>query len=259
MTGNDMPPFRLKFSDLGLALALLTRLPLPALSFDETATRPAAYAAWAYPLVGFAVGGVAALCGLLALTLGLPPLAVALIAVFGGIVASGAMHEDGLADCADGFWGGWERERRLEIMKDSQIGTYGVIALIGAIGLRWVALSALFSASFGVVTLLSAAVVSRAAMVGVMHALPPARAGGLSRKTGKPPRAAALIALGIGLGALLFAPAPFAVLILVISAAGLGTALLARTKIGGQTGDVLGATQQIVELAILLTCLANIS
>ncbi len=109
------------------------------------ATARGALAAWAYPLVGVVVGGLGAVTGALALWLGLPaPLAAGLV-LLAMIAVTGALHEDGLADTADGFWGGWDRARRLEIMKDSQIGSYGVIALILSLGLRWSALGVLIA------------------------------------------------------------------------------------------------------------------
>jgi adenosylcobinamide-GDP ribazoletransferase len=145
-------------------------------------------------------------------------------------------------------------------MKDSQIGTYGVIALIGTLGLKWIALSALLSTGNWGLALLGAAVASRAAMVCVMYVLPNARPSGLSQQTGKPPLPAVATAAGIGFIALLFGLASLAavgvVLVVVITTAWIA---IAKAKIGGQTGDVLGATQQIVEITILLVCLASLS
>ncbi len=262
MNGNDItaPAFRPQPRDLLTALALLTRLPLPFLVFSSNDPRPMAHAAWAYPLVGVIVGGLAAIVGCFAITLGLPAPVAAVFVLLISIIATGAMHEDGLADCADGFWGGWTRERRLEIMKDSQIGTYGVIALVLGLGLRWLAISALITAGMLMPALLAGAVISRAAMVGVMYDLPHARTSGLSRQTGKPPRAAVLIALVFGLCAVIFVVSvPIFPLVFVVALSTLGCRAVAKTKIGGQTGDVLGGTQQIVEISVLLTCLATLS
>jgi adenosylcobinamide-GDP ribazoletransferase len=259
MDRNDIPApaFRPAFGDLRIALGLLTRLPLPHPPFKADDPRPAAHAAWAYPLVGIAVAACSAAGAGAALWLGLPAGVAALFAVLAGIFCTGALHEDGLADCADGFWGGWTRARRLEIMKDSQIGTYGAIALIAAIGLRWVAITGLISAGSFVAALIGAAVMSRAAMVLVMYGLPNARSAGLSSQTGRPPQAAALIAAGFGLTwAVLALPAPLFIALIVAGLVTLAAALIARAKIGGQTGDVLGATQQLVDLALILACLA---
>ena len=95
----------------------------------------------------------------------------------------GAMHADGLADCADGFWGGWTIERRLEIMKDSHIGAYGVIALILIIGLQWQIVAALMQAEIAFIALISAAVLSRAPLPLIMARIPNARGSGLSHQT----------------------------------------------------------------------------
>ncbi len=262
MNGNDiaLPAFRPALRDVALAFALLTRLPLPFLTFSPGDPRPPAHAAWAYPLVGVFTGGLMAGVGWAAVALTLPTVAAALLALLAGTVVTGAMHEDGLADCADGFWGGWDAARRLEIMKDSQIGTYGVIALILSLGLRVIAMVALFDANTAAAALVGVAVMSRGMMVGVMYALPAVRAGGLSRQTGRPPAAALGGALGLSLMALFFVlPAPVlgAALIALLTAA--GCAAVAKAKIGGQTGDVLGATQQITETALLLLCVATLA
>lgn len=241
-------------NDLKLALALLTRLPAPQADF-ETA-RPAAHAAWAYPLAGALVGALAGGVGWLAQGLGLPPLAVGLLVVSALVVSTGAMHEDGLADTCDGLWGGWTPERRLEIMRDSHIGSYGVVGLILSLGLRAVGYGAIF-ADLGPVAVIAVAMVSRAAMVGVMSALPHARANGLARGTGRVPAAMAGMAV---LFALIAGFAVFGSPGLVIAAvAGLGAAgvgLVARAKIGGQTGDILGASQQVAEICALMAVVA---
>lgn len=255
MNGNDtggQPQFAPR--DMVVALGLLTRLPLPASAFDGLSDRAPALAAWAYPLVGLVTGGVAVLAAWCAGAVGLGPSIQAILALLAGALVTGAMHEDGLADCADGFWGGWTQDRRLEIMKDSQIGTYGVLALILSLLLRWQAMTLLI-ASGGLLTLIPVAVVSRAAMVWVMAKLRQARAGGLSAKTGQPPRAALLAALGIGAAAALLSGAFFWTLV-VAACTTLAIASIARRKIGGQTGDVLGATQQGVEAACLLSLAA---
>ena len=167
MVKNDTPPPTP--SDVVEALALLTRLPVPA----GDGTRGAA-AAWAYPLVGVVIGGIAAVAGAIAYWLALPPLLCALLSLATMIVLTGAMHEDGLADTADGLWGGWTREARLEIMKDSHIGTYGVLALILSVAARWGALWLLFEAGVGLAcaALIVGAAVSRGAMPALMAYLP---------------------------------------------------------------------------------------
>jgi adenosylcobinamide-GDP ribazoletransferase len=250
MTKSD--PLR----QLHLAFVLLTRLPLPHL--PDAAFAQGARAVWAYPLVGLVVGAAGAATGQLALAAGLPLLAAAALALAVMIIATGAMHEDGLADTADGFWGGYTPARRLEIMRDSQIGTYGVLALVVAFVLRLAAVMALLGAG-GWAALPVAAALSRAMMPTLMATLPPARSDGLSHSVGRPTNGAAagaaLLAGGItlaiwGMGGL--------TLLGIAAVAAALIAALARRKIGGQTGDVLGAAQQTSETALLLACAALI-
>ena len=118
--------------DLRLALGLLTRLPLP--STPDMAR--GAQAAWAWPLAGLAPAALAALAMTLGSALGVLPGVTAALGLAVSVMVTGAMHEDGLADTADGLWGGWTPERRLEIMKDSRLGTYGVLGLVSAVSLR---------------------------------------------------------------------------------------------------------------------------
>lgn len=259
MNDSDIKGFGAAFrrSDLTMALGLLTRLPLPYPAYDATSTRPAAHAAWAYPLAGLVIAVIAALIGGIAQGLGLPPMAQAVIVLLALIVTTGAMHEDGLADCADGFWGGWTRERRLEIMKDSQIGSYGVIALVLSLLLRWAAISLVIEQGVLWPALIGAAVLSRGAMVAVMYQLPLARKGGLSGQTGRPSGTATMAAGALGLVAALCLPGVSLLWVLVTTVLILlGLGWLAKSKIGGQTGDVLGATQQMTEIGVWLCLIA---
>lgn len=234
--------------DIALACSLLSRLPIPV--DPDFAARRGAAAAWAYPLAGGLVAVIAGLAGWLVLSAGMPAAIVAGLVLAIQVIVTGAMHEDGLADAADGLWGGWTRERRLEIMKDSRIGTYGVLALTLAIGLRWSGLTALGAVMFP--ALVAAALLSRAVMVVLMAALPHARTNGLSHSVGRPglPTAAIAACLAVALSAPLVGPAVLT-LSLVAALTGLACAGIARVKIGGQTGDILGATQQLCEISLL--------
>ncbi|WP_114284556.1 adenosylcobinamide-GDP ribazoletransferase [Candidatus Halocynthiibacter alkanivorans] len=240
--------FRPELRDILRATSLLSRLPLP------HATERAAEAAWAWPLVGLLHGAIAAALAALLLALGLPAPLSAGVTLAVLVAMSGALHEDGLADCVDGFWGGWERARRLEIMKDSHIGAYGVIALVLSLLLRWGALSALFAGGWIVAPLLAAGALSRAPMAVLMSRLQNARGEGLSRHVGRPGRntAHAAVLLALLLALLLLGPWSAAVTAALVALSAFGCARIAQAKIGGQTGDVLGATQQISEIAALL-------
>lgn len=249
---DDMPLFRA--ADAVAALILLTRLPMPRLDADAFRGAPGA---WAYPLAGAVVGALMAGVALVAAGLG-APLAAAL-AVAAGIVLTGAMHEDGLADSCDGLWGGTTPQRRLEIMRDSRIGTYGVLALALGVLLRWLALSTLIGQGAVIGPILIAAVGSRAGMVAAMAGLSNARQDGLSHAQGRPHPAVVGAAVALALiVALLFSGWDAIPLSVTAALATLAVMALARRKLGGQTGDILGATQQVTEIALLL-CLVALS
>ncbi|WP_249689364.1 adenosylcobinamide-GDP ribazoletransferase [Stappia sp. WLB 29] len=255
-------------ADLAACLRFFSRVPFPAVNrLDDLSQLPAfSRAAWLVPVAGALLAlPPALLLTLLGLT-DLPPLAASLLAVAFAMTLTGALHEDGLADVADGFFGASRRERRLEIMKDSRIGAFGTLALVVCVGLRAVLLAALMErvgALSAALLLILAEAVSRAAMVGVWTALAPTRPDGLAAASGQPSSRAATAAVLLGLAAalaglaLLPALTVFAALLLAATAA-TGTALLARARIGGHTGDVLGATQQLTLIGLLLGfCLAR--
>ena len=254
--------------DLKVALALLTRLPTAP---SEDAEAPdIARAGRVMPLAGALIGLVGAVAFWLSAALGLPPLVSGLVAVAATILFTGAFHEDGLADTADGFGAAAERARRLEIMRDSRTGTYGVLALILSVGLRAAALAAIAApggeAEAGAVVgagavagaLISAHALARALPPAVMAWAPLARSDGLAAGAGRPEPAQAWLALGLGalIALLLF---DFGTAVAAMAAAGLAAGalvLLARARIGGYTGDVLGAIEQIGEVAVLLAAAA---
>ncbi|WP_045997085.1 adenosylcobinamide-GDP ribazoletransferase [Loktanella sp. S4079] len=238
--------------DLPAAIGLLTRIPIHVP--QERALARGAASAWAYPLAGALVGVILATSASLLIWVGLPAGIVAAITLAISAIITGAMHEDGLADTADGLWGGWDKSRRLEIMKDSNIGVYGVLALCFSVLIRWLALSALIAFDHYWTGLIAIGALSRCGMVGVMSTLPNARATGLSQSVGRPTlptlwvsiAAAAIIGVLCGL--------PF--LILGTGIVALACGIIAQQKIGGQTGDILGATQQITEIVLLLALIS---
>jgi adenosylcobinamide-GDP ribazoletransferase len=235
------------------AVLLLTRIPLPRID------RPAgAAAAWAWPVVGVIVGSALALIAMGLLAVGLPPPIVAALVIGIGLLLTGALHEDGLADCADGFFGGWTPERRLQIMKDSAIGSYGTLALIVVMLVRW---SALVPLVYSPAALIAAAVLSRASMGLVAASLPHARKDGLSASVGRPGWPQVITGLVLAAAASLAAvgwTALGAMVATVLTAA--LCVIVAKAKINGQTGDVLGATQVLTEgtvLCVLVIALAG--
>lgn len=244
--------------DVPAALGLLTRLPI---KVDTTrAVARGAQAAWAWPVAGLVPAGLAAVTGFAALGLGAGPIWAATLAVGAQVMVTGAMHEDGLADTADGLWGGQDTARRLEIMKDSRIGAYGVIALILSFLLRISALAALLPLSGAFGAILVCGLVSRVPMVILMASLPNARKAGLAQSVGRVPVKTAGLATALGgVATLIFAPWALLALFFWIAVPVLALAALARTKIGGQTGDILGASQQLSEIAALAVFAALLS
>ncbi|MEM7641825.1 MAG: adenosylcobinamide-GDP ribazoletransferase, partial [Pseudomonadota bacterium] len=180
------------------------------------------------------------------------------LALATSIAVTGALHEDGLADLADGFWGGFDKDRRLAIMRDSRIGTYGVIALALSLLVRWALIGAALEAGHLIWVMVATGAVSRAPMAVLMRWLPPARPDGLSKGAGTPPPATAWAGLAIAALTLLpHGPGPAILAGGLVAAAALGLGCLARAKIGGQTGDVLGACQQVAEIAALAALTAR--
>lgn len=250
---------RQRVDELRVAFIFLTRLPLlhPGGSVRGELSR----ALWSAPLVGLAIGLIGAAIYGLAHALHVPALPAAALAVAATLIVTGGLHEDGLADVADGFGGGATRERKLEIMRDSRIGTYGVCALVLSLLLRVGALASLSDAASVAVALIAAHAVARAGLPAFMRLVPPTRADGTSADAGTPPPESTLAAtlLGaivafaaLGLGAGILA-------LLLVAAGFVFMAWLCSRQIQGQTGDVLGALQQIGEIAVLLVAAAAMS
>jgi len=244
------------WNDVLTALAFLTRLPVPE---PESGGAPdLARATRAMPLVGAAIG----LCGgaiyWLSGALGLTPAIAGLLAVAATILLTGALHEDGLADSTDGLFADAETARRLEIMRDSRTGAYGALALILSVGLRAAALSALAAPGPAVAALIAAHALARALPSAVMAWAPLARDDGLAAAAGPVEPEHAWTALGIGAALVILCLGFGAGLAALLAAglAGFATIRLARARIGGYTGDTLGAIEQLGEIAVLLTAAA---
>ncbi len=239
-------------TDLRIAISLCTRLPIgpQAVVSDGDVAR----ASWAFPVAGLVVGLFGAAIYWIASSVDVPPLPASALAMAATVLLTGAMHEDGLADTADGFGGGKTRETKLEIMRDSRIGTYGACALLISLMLRWSALAEIAEPRYVAIALISAHVSARAALPAFMAFVPLARADGLSSSAGQPPRQSAAIALALGTICLVLCFGASGALIgfLALALIGLLLAALAVKQIGGQTGDVLGALEQVGEAAILL-------
>ncbi|MGY3551707.1 adenosylcobinamide-GDP ribazoletransferase [Bradyrhizobium sp. USDA 4472] len=254
-----MPPAHILkdlVADLRIAASFITIVPV-------TSPKPAsdgavARATWALPVAGLMVGVAGAAVYALASRLGLTPGTAALLALGTTALITGALHEDGLADTADGLGGGRTRERKLAIMRDSRIGSYGVCALILSFGLRWCALAAIATPWAVMLALVSAHAAARAGVPAFMSLVPPARPDGLSASAGSPPGRSVAIAFAVGtlVLALALGPAKALVGLVLLSLAGLILTRLAIGQIGGQTGDILGAFEQVGEILILLVAAA---
>ena len=221
--------------DMRLAFQFLTVLPV-----GRPEPRPLGGAAWCFPLVGLAVGACAAVVFLMAEALGLPAALAGFLAVGAGIALTGGLHEDGLADTADGL-GVRDPQRALEVMRDPRAGAFGALALALTVPMRALALAAA-----GPAAALAAHALSRGAMAAAMAWTPPARADGLAAEAGRTDAAAAVLlsaAIGAALG---WQSLPAAAL------AAFAVAWWAARRFGGHTGDTLGAVQQATELAVLL-------
>ena len=241
--------------DFKMAVGFLTRLPVP---------RPgAANFARAYrlfPVVGGLIGCAIGLFGLALGLVGVPDAAAAALVLGAGALLTGALHEDGLADLADGFGGGRDVEGKLAIMRDSRIGTYGVIALLVSFTAKVSALVAIPD-SHVVQSLITAHALARGVLPVIALELPYARQDGLARTGGQPDTATATVACGLALLIGLLSLSWLDVLWAVVAAgiSGLVVARLALRQIGGQTGDVLGAAEQVAETAILVLLAARLT
>ena len=252
LTADERFPPRAR--DIADALRFFTRLPLPR---DDGAPFDVNRIAWAAPVAGALVGLVGAAVLAVAHRLGLPGLFSAALATAGVIAATGGLHEDGLADAADGFGGGATRARKLEIMRDSRIGTFGAVALALSLILRVGALAAALHAGFwsAAGAFILVATVSRAGALMPLALLDPARSDGAGAAAGRLDRNAfaaswgvgLVIAVALGLVATGLARALAGSITSAIGA--LAMTALASRQIGGQTGDVAGAAQQWAEIA----------
>lgn len=244
--------------DLRVAMQFATRLPLGPAAANAEAGVDLARASWALPLAGVVVGGIGALVYWFTFALGLAPLLCAVPTLAATLLVTGALHEDGLADTADGFGGGTTRERKLAIMHDSRTGTYGACALFLSLFVRSAALAVLAEPSLVAPALIAAHTAARAPLPLFMRLLPPARTDGLSAAAGQPTRGRALAAVLIGVAALALLLTPLKALVgaVLLVAVFAGVSWLTKRQIGGQTGDVAGALEQAGEALVLVTATA---
>lgn len=236
--------------DVALAVQFMTRVPIRPKGLDPA--RLSRASAW-FPAVGLLVGGAAALAYILLV----PHLArtlAALIAVLVMVMTTGGLHEDGLADCADAFGGGWTREDRLRILKDSRIGSFGAIALILSLGARILFLATLPAGSV-LNYLISAQVLARWTPLPLCAVLQPAR--GPEGQGGRIAGKTSWFAVAFG-SVLALAPVCYLLRlaawqpVLATLAVAVVSGMYYQRRIGGVTGDCMGATIQLSEIAVYL-------
>jgi adenosylcobinamide-GDP ribazoletransferase len=248
--------------DLKIATVFLTRVPV--LIAGDVPPGRIAGAMWAFPLIGLVHGAFGGLVYWGTLWATQNPFAAAALALALMIWATGAFHEDGLADTFDGLGGGLTRDRKLEIMRDSRIGSYGAAALVTALLLKAALIAALPGPAAAAV-LAGSGALSRACAVLVAQALPHAAGDGKSKDAGRPDKGIAGWAAFLGIAAALAAilvsglTSQNWLAMLPVAAAWAAAAAIVpvlRHQIGGQTGDTLGATQQLCEIVFLLALAA---
>jgi adenosylcobinamide-GDP ribazoletransferase len=244
-------------ADLKISVLFCTRLPLAHANLPEHAPfdgGDVARASWAFPIAGAFVGCIGALVYWVGYQIGLPSLPAAALALAATVATTGCLHEDGLADTADGFGGGKDREHKLAIMRDSRLGTYGACGLLASLILRWSALAAIADPLSIAMALVTAHASARAALPAFMRFVRPARSDGLSADAGRPPWEGAAAACLLGAIALLIGLGPIGAIagLFLLTCASVFMAWLSMKEIGGQTGDVVGALEQVNEILILL-------
>ena len=238
-----------QFELLLIAIGFFTRIPVPmTLDFSQKKLNQASRY---FSLVGWLVGGLCALCFWL-LSLIVPDNIAILGSMLFSVLLTGCFHEDGLADTCDGLGGGWEKQQKLSIMKDSRLGTYGAVAIWMVLTVKYMTLVQIESL---VIALLVAHVSSRALATALIFNLPYVS----DEETSKVKPLAELLSakeliinLGIAALSLLLVPELFLPLLLLLLAIFISLRTLYLKQIGGFTGDTLGAAQQISEVAIYL-------
>lgn len=243
--------------EIGRALGFLSRVPIPARFFADH-DGSMRQTSGAFAIAGAVIALPPALFLGVLLHFDVKPELATLLALALQILLTGGLHEDGLADCADGLGGGRTRERMLEIMKDSRLGAYGGLALILSLGLRTEALAGIADTGplAACLAMIAVNAASRAALVWHWTSLPPARADGVAAAVGQPDDAApktALVSAGLifAVGAIWGFGLADAIAAAVVAAfAVVLFTRLVRGKIQGHTGDTLGATEQVCEIAL---------
>ena len=258
--GTDKQPLA---GDCASAFLLLSRIPVTWYSFPDDRPPDFISSLWAFPLVGLVIGGSGGLVMLAGQLLTLPPVVAAVGGLAAMVMMSGAMHEDGLADMADGFGGGRDAESKVRIMHDSRIGSYGVLALILAVAMRiglYISLLAAFSGMTLVMFMAAVQATARFQPVLQLSAFRVSPHASLAQLTGRPgaTRLATSALLCLVPLAWLLGPVMATVIALPGLAVGIYLGRLTTRHVEGLTGDVMGATIILAEI-IMLICWAALA
>lgn len=248
-----------RYKQLQLATSFLTRFPVRQISAPIPQLHDSF---WAFAVVGMVLGAIYAAVMWIGHLLGVPTLLLAIVAISLGLLCTGALHEDGFADMLDGFGGGKTAEDKLRIMKDSLLGSFGVSGLILLLFMRVVSLEIITEQNFaaggsdaGLRLLLILGVIagcSRMCMIAILAFVPAARADGLGQSFSTQKQQmtkGVLVGMLVVLMASFFVPAAVLIIFALMGCAAYGVAWLCRRQIGGQTGDICGATQVMTETA----------
>ena len=235
-----------RFAEMQTAFMLLTRLPVGELS---SVVPKLADARWAFPIVGCVIGGLISGSYIIISQFIQPSVLAAILAITVGLLCTGAIHEDGLADCADGLGGGQTKENKLAIMQDSVIGSYGTLSLILIIGLRVFTLSSLPATVEIIVPIIICAVISRFGMVGYLYLLPSAKKEGLGSEASGNNIYSLLASCLIVSPAFFIAIFSLIYVIIAVIVVAFLWGVFTKNHLGGQTGDVCGAGQILSETA----------
>lgn len=250
--------FRQRIEEIQLAFSLLTRFPVPHLKLRTRASLTSAF--WAYPIAGAAVGCFGAQIFWLAYAVSLGDMPAIILALCAMTFATGAFHEDGLADFWDAIGGGQSREQKLSIMRDSRLGTYGAVALILFFALNVVLLLEIlinFNAEMVVNVLICISILARVSLTLPLISLFPARTDGMAVVAATPSWVSIVFGFALFVSVSIFLLGFWLTCVIFVGAVvgAIPVAMIAYRYLHGYTGDVLGATAMTAQTTALIAFL----
>lgn len=250
-------------NDIADTFRFFSRIPMPKHWGDVSRAPSFQRSAWALIVLGFVLGMISGCIGVVGSTIGFPAEIAALLMIITSLVLTGCLHEDGLADTADGLFGGASKDRRIEIMRDSRIGVYGMLALVLALAIKWTILAdrvEIYSIPELLTLMVALETLSRAALMCLWSFSVNASQTGLSASVNKPGRPMAILMCVLSAGFLIVTPLSW-LSIALFYAVLIGLLFVYKATcsrlIGGQTGDTMGAFTILVQLTLLLVVSAS--